>query len=131
MKSRNDPRHQRREHLIQLLFEWEFRKNVEGAAELEPILAQLETIDAYIKEAAPQWPLDQIAPVDLAILRHGVWELLFADHELPEKVVLDESIELAKEYGGENSPSFINGVMGTVLKEHKRENTEKIESSSE
>lgn len=121
MKSRNDPRHQRREHLIQILFEWEFRKDSEVSSELQPIIQKLDIIDEYIKEAAPQWPLDQIAPVDLAILRHGVWELLFVGDEIPEKVVLDESIELAKEYGGESSPSFVNGVLGTVFKNHGRE----------
>jgi transcription termination factor NusB len=130
MKSRNDPRHQRREHLIQILFEWEFRKNSNDIAELQPIIQKLEIIDSYIKEAAPQWPLDQIAPVDLAILRHGVWEMLFDANDLPEKVVLDESIELAKEYGGDSSPSFINGVLGTVLKDHKRELAPMTESKT-
>ncbi|MDQ3098444.1 MAG: transcription antitermination protein NusB [bacterium] len=130
MKSRNDPRHQRREHLIQILFEWEFRKNSEDIAELQPIIDNLGLIDTYIRAAAPQWPLDQIAPVDLAILRHGVWEMLFAEQELPEKVVLDESIELAKEYGGDSSPSFINGVLGTVLKDHRRETTTVTESTT-
>lgn len=130
MKSRNDPRHQKREHLIQILFEWEFRKNNENSAELQPIFEHLDVIDGYIKEAAPQWPLDQIAPVDLAVLRHGVWELLFSEDILPDKVVLDESIELAKEYGGESSPSFINGVLGTVLKLHHRENSTQEETTN-
>lgn len=128
MKSRNDPRHQRREHLIQTLFEWDFRKNSDPDADILPIIENLETIDSYLRTAAPQWPLEQIAPVDLAILRHGVWELLYSTGDLPEKVVLDEAIELAKEYGGESSPSFINGVLGTVLRDHKRSDPEKSES---
>jgi N utilization substance protein B len=116
MKSRNDPRHQKREHLIQLLYEWEFRKNESVPEEIQPIVTKLVDIDSLIRSSATQWPLDQIAPVDLAILRHGVWELLFAENRPTEKVVIDESIELAKEYGGDSSPSFINGVLGSVLK---------------
>jgi len=116
MKTRNDPRHQRREHLIQLLYEWGFRKDQEVPEELNPIIEKISEIDDLIEKAATQWPLAQIAPVDLAILRHGVWELLYAEGKPSEKVVLDESIELAKEYGGDNSPSFINGVLGTVFK---------------
>jgi transcription antitermination protein NusB len=116
MKSRNDPRHQKREHLIQLLYEWEFRKRDEVPEEISEIVGKLGEIDALIVKAAPQWPLEQIAPVDLAILRHGVWELLYAEHKPGEKIVIDESIELAKEYGGDASPSFVNGVLGTVFK---------------
>lgn len=116
MKTRNDPRHQRREHLIQLLYEWAYRSDKEVPEELNPIIEKIPQIDELIQTAATQWPLAQIAPVDLAILRHGVWELLYAENRPSEKVVLDESIELAKEYGGDNSPSFINGVLGTVFK---------------
>jgi N utilization substance protein B len=118
MKSRNDPRHQKREHLIQLLYEWDFRKGDVDDSEIKPILERLEKIDSLIQKSATQWPLAQIAPVDLSILRHGVWELLFAPDRPTEKVVIDESIELAKEYGGESSPSFINGVLGNVLKHY-------------
>jgi N utilization substance protein B len=126
MKTRNDPRHQRREHLIQLLFEWGFRKDISIPEELAPIVEKISEIDKLIEISATQWPLAQIAPVDLAILRHGVWELLYAENKPSEKVVLDESIELAKEYGGENSPSFINGVLGSVFK-NSQESGEKKE----
>lgn len=115
MKTRNDPRHQKRQHKIQLLYEWSFRPD-ELPEPIVEIVNKLAEIDSHIEKAAPQWPLAQIAPVDLAILRHGVWELLLAEDRPSEKVVIDESIELAKEFGGDSSPSFINGVLGTIYK---------------
>ncbi len=118
MKTRNDPRHQKREHAIQLLYQWDFRKDVPIDADISEIISKIDDIDTYIKESATQWPLEQVAPVDRAILRYGTWELIFAEGRPSEKVVIDESIELAKEYGGENSPSFINGVLGSILKKH-------------
>lgn len=71
-------------------------------------------IDPLIEIAAPQFPIDKIAKIDAAILRLSVYELLFEKKE-PEKVVIDESVELAKQFGGEGSPSFINGVLGNLL----------------
>lgn len=71
-------------------------------------------IDPLIEKAAPQFPIDKIAKIDAAILRLSVYELLFEKKE-PEKVVIDESVELAKQFGGEGSPSFINGVLGNLL----------------
>lgn len=69
-------------------------------------------IDDIIRKAAPQWPIDKIARIDLAILRLATFELL--KKEQPPKVVIDEAVELAKSYGGERSSSFVNGVLGTV-----------------
>lgn len=131
MKSRNDPRHQHRESLIQKLFEWDFRKTEELPPAVEAIVSKMDSIDAYIRESAPMWPLEQIAFVDLAILRLAVWELFYRDEPLSEKVILDESIELAKEYGGEASPSFINGVLGGVLLKHPREPISEEKTASE
>jgi transcription antitermination protein NusB len=119
MKSRNDPRHQRREHLVQQLFEWEFRKHEISPTVLQEIVPHIEELDKYIQESAPQWPLSQIAAVDLAILRLALWELFYEEKRPSEKVILDECIELAKEYGGETSPAFVNGVLGGVLKKHE------------
>lgn len=121
MKSKNDPRHQKRANLVQKMFEWDFRKEADVPEQILPILEKLEIIDEYIKESAPMWPLAQIARIDLAILRQGIWEMYYREDSLPLKVVLDESIELAKEYGGETSPSFINGVLGGVIQKHMRE----------
>lgn len=71
-------------------------------------------IDSKIQSAAPEWPLEKISKIDLAILRLAVGELL--DGKEPPKVVIDEAIELAKEFGNEKSPGFVNGVLGTILK---------------
>lgn len=76
-------------------------------------------IDSLIIKAAPQFPIDKIARTDVAILRLAIYELLYGEH-IPEKVVVDEAVELAKEYGGEGSPGFINGVLGTVIQESNK-----------
>jgi N utilization substance protein B len=85
------------------------------AAELvQGVLHHLEAIDAVIREAAPQWPLTQVAGVDKAVLRVAVFELLFAQR-VPPKVAINEAIDIAKTYGGEGSGRFVNGVLGHVL----------------
>lgn len=120
MKNPNDPRHKRREKLIKNLFAWSFQgkiKNQDPA--LEKILNNLEKIDKIINTAAPQWPVPQINKIDLAILRLAVFELVIEAKE-PPKAIIDEAIELAKAYGGEKSPAFINGVLGTVFKNIKK-----------
>lgn len=73
------------------------------------------TIDATIGPAAPEWPVDQIAKIDKVILRIGVYELCFK-REVPPKVAINEAVELAKAFGGENSSKFINGVLGTIYR---------------
>lgn len=72
-------------------------------------------LDEKIQSAAPEWPVDKIAKIDLAILRLAIYELLIEKKE-PPKVIIDEAIELAKEFGNDNSPKFVNGVLGTILK---------------
>src|SRR3989338_4184520 len=75
-------------------------------------------IDEIIEKAAPDWPMDKISVVDRNILRIGLTELLFGDRkEVPPKVSINEAIELAKTFGGENSGKFVNGVLGAVYKE--------------
>ncbi len=84
------------------------------------VVKHLSDINKIISQAAPQWPLEQISIVDRNILRIGIYELLYGDKEaVPPKVAINESIELAKAFGGENSGKFINGVLGTVYKEIK------------
>jgi N utilization substance protein B len=78
------------------------------------VLLSLPEIDRSIAQAAPQWPLDQIARVDLAILRLAVHELMHVP-ETPPKVVINEAIEIAKQFGSETSGRFVNGVLGHVL----------------
>ena len=82
------------------------------------VIDHMAEVDKIIVKAAPEWPLNQIANVDRNILRIGLYELLFADHdEVPPKVAINEAIELAKNYGGPNSSKFINGVLGVVYKQ--------------
>ena len=81
------------------------------------ILAKLKELDNLILKAAPEWPLEKLNRIDLAILRYSVYELKFS--KIPPKVAIDEAIEIAKELGGENSSSFVNGVLGTIYKEYE------------
>ncbi len=85
---------------------------------VEQVLKKSSVIDEIIKKAAPDWPLEKISVVDRNILRIGLTELLFGDRkEVPPKVAINEAIELAKTFGGENSGKFVNGVLGAVYKE--------------
>jgi N utilization substance protein B len=72
-----------------------------------------ERIDQVIRDTAPAFPIDQIAAIDRNILRLAIYEIL-VDNKVPMRAAINEAIELAKEYGGENSPKFINGVLGSV-----------------
>ena len=82
------------------------------------IIAKRSDIDLVISKAAPEWPLERIAPVDRNILRLGLYEILFADRsQVPAKVAINEAIELAKTFGGDSSGLFVNGVLGAIYKE--------------
>jgi len=82
------------------------------------VVGKMEGIDKIIEKAAPQWPIDQISIVDRNILRMGLYELLYEDKKaVPPKVAINEAIELAKNFGGESSGKFVNGVLGTIYKE--------------
>ncbi len=82
------------------------------------IVRKRSVIDEVLKKAAPEWPLEKINAVDRNVLRVGLYELLFGDHaHVPPKVAINESIELAKTFGGESSGRFVNGVLGAVYKE--------------
>lgn len=75
-----------------------------------------EQLDTLIEKAAPHWPIYQMPPIDKAILRMAIWELrLNQTDPAPPKAVINEAVELAKHYGSENSPRFVNGVLGTVV----------------
>lgn len=91
------------------------------------ILAKSTELDGRIQPLATDWPLDQIAKIDHVLLQMGAYELLFHAADVPPKVVINEAVELAKAFGGENSSKFINGVLGSLLKEinpeHSSENT--------
>ncbi len=134
-------RHLQRSVAMQALYEWdfsgckpgtemeiikrnllEFAPGLEGehfALQLvEGAVKERPTIEKLIEKCAPEWPLDQIASVDRAILRLGIFELLFGDYdEVPPKVAINESIELAKSFGSDSSAKFVNGVLGTIYRE--------------
>ena len=106
---------------MQSLFAWHLGNHHPRTATSLEIIKNIESIDKTISQNAPKWPLDKINRVDLAILRLATWELLY-NQSLPHKVVADEAIEIAKEYSSENSPSFINGVVGAIIKQINPQN---------
>jgi transcription antitermination protein NusB len=130
-------RHLSRTVSMQTMYEWEFR----GYPELEPILERnikefekdvdqtyinkvvggirehYEEINQLIQEAAPEWPLDQVAKVDKNVLRVAVFEMLFdKDEDVPPRVSINEAIEIGKTFGGDSSPKFINGALGYIYR---------------
>lgn len=133
-------RHLARSIVLQSLYEWDFNnkstdlvkiveRNMEefGPGINEPdfiwkmvkgVIEHLAELDDIISKSAIEWPFDQITLIDRNVLRLGVYELIFVNHEeVPYKVAINESIELAKNYGGINSGRFVNGVLGTVYKQ--------------
>lgn len=86
-------------------------------------------LDAVIQPIAPEWPLSQIARMDRLILRIGTYELLY-EEGVPRKVVINEAVELAKSFGGDNSSKFVNGVLGTLLRQQE-EKTKPVKKTKE
>jgi len=112
MKTPLDPRHKKRQKLVESLFKIDFHKQkINNATKI--ILSHKDFIDKKIESVAPEFSIDKINKVDLAILRLAVYELL-VEKTQPTKVIIDEAIELAKEYGGDSSPSFVNGALGNI-----------------
>lgn len=139
-------RHLARTIALQTLYEWDFngrdasfvdsalqRNMNEFAPDFDDnqfssnlvhgILKHIKDIDKKISNHAPEWPLEQITIVDRNVLRIGIYEMLF-DLDIPEKVAINEAIELAKAFGGESSGRFVNGVLGTIYKELEHNNNE-------
>ncbi len=115
MKAKADPRHKKRAEVMKQLFAYSFdQTSAANTALISRVLPHMTEIDEVVKQCAPEWPLEQINKIDLAILRLSVYELM--ERNNPYKVVIDEAVELAKEYGSENSPKFVNGVLGSALK---------------
>ncbi|MEK7123635.1 MAG: transcription antitermination factor NusB [Patescibacteria group bacterium] len=134
-------RHLSRSIALQALYEWDFwgrdevklkqatEKNIKefgpGIEDedfvrslVDGVTARVKEIDDIIARCAPEWPLDQISIVDRNVLRIGIFELLWGKREeVPPKVAINEAIELAKNFGGENSGKFVNGVLGTIYRE--------------
>ncbi len=86
------------------------------------VMENQEKLDGILQPLAPEWPLSQIARIDRAILRIGLFELEF-ENDVPPKVVINEAVELAKGFGSDNSSKFINGVLGTALRNKENTNT--------
>lgn len=136
-------RHLARTCLMQTLFAVEFKKSgveVDAKKILDKILDEFapkltekefahETLDGLlqhnqeilqlIQRFAPQWPVDKIAKVDRAILEIGTYEIIFS-HDVPPVVAINEAIEMAKQFGDENSSKFVNGVLSSIMKNHNK-----------
>lgn len=144
MKSKADPRHAARKLALSSIFSWLFSESnddntlvlssellEEAGADFEltqylvsGVKEHKKEIDEIITQCAPDWPLDKISKVDLVILRIAIFEVLYGKGKTPEKVAIDEAVELAKEFGNDTSSKFVNGVLGTVsdLKKEVEEN---------
>jgi len=98
---------------MESLFAYEFQ-NVDTDPFVQPIIDNIAHIDKKITEIAPEWPIEKIAKIDLAILRLAVYEITF-EKEAPDKVIIDEAVELSKSFGSEGSAKFINGALGALI----------------
>lgn len=119
MKTSRDPRHLRRRAIVRQLFalsfapqDWLYEKEV-----APKIWTRREEIDNYIRQMAAKWPPERLNKLDLAILRLAIYELVI-DKAEPMKVVIDEAVEIAKEFGSKSSAAFVNGVLGKIVKEY-------------
>lgn len=125
MKTPLDPRHKARQKIVKLLFAESFLKQIDfyenrskTKDKIKEILNKTAVIDKKIKTIAPTFPIEKINKIDLAILRLAVYEILI-EKSIPPKVAIDEAVELAKEFGGDTSPAFINGSLGRLIKKNQ------------
>src|SRR3990167_2003650 len=130
MKTGSDPRHKKRRRTVRELFASSFNPNQEFSKRTQRVLRKRNKIDPIIAKTATEWPLDKLNRTDFAILRLAVYELVIEKKE-PVKVIIDEAVELAKEMGAESSPSFVNGVLGTIVKDMNLQPTKKIEQEED
>lgn len=113
MKKRTDPRHLKRIKIMQELFSWNFQQK-KASSLIKPVISRLEEIDQLIGTSASDRPIGQINRIDLSILRLAAFELIM-DKE-PPKVIIDEAVELGKEFGSDSSAALINGALGHIVK---------------
>jgi N utilization substance protein B len=85
---------------------------------VEGVLGHRHVLDEFIHEHAPEWPLEQMAYIDRNILRMAVFEFAI-DGRTPVKVAINEAVELAKEFGSDSAPRFVNGVLGSLVKQRE------------
>lgn len=118
-----DPRHQKRIKLMQALFSYSFNQEIDldstQEENFDKILTQLPALNQVIRQHAPERPLSEINQIDLAILRLIIFEA--KNSKVPTKVIINEAVELAKEFGTESSPKFVNGVLGQILSPKKED----------
>lgn len=100
---------------MQQLFSWDFRAQKKPPTKVARIISKLQDLDKIIARSAPDRPLEQINKIDLSVLRLATFELIM-EKGVPPKVVIDEAVELGKEFGSDSSPAFINGALGQVVK---------------
>lgn len=122
MKTAADPRHLNRIKAFKQIFAKSFLDQVVDNELAQGTLNHQDEIDEIVKKCAPEWPLGQINRVDLSVMRLAIFELIHRP-DVPIKVILDEAVEIAKRYGGQNSSSFVNGALATALKLINRETT--------
>lgn len=132
-------RHLSRMIAMQSIYEWNFRPNSDLKEILERSIAEFKDdidiefvkkiilgvkdnkkhLDKEIQLSAPEWPIEQISCVDKSILEIAIYELLNSP-DIPPKVAINEAVELAKQFGNDNSSKFINGVLGTIYEKNKK-----------
>jgi transcription antitermination protein NusB len=121
LKTAHDPRHIRRVKAVKSLFAYTFSEDQSTESKLaRRVIKNLDKINKIITDCAPEWPVSQINRLDLCVLRLAVYELLYKKNT-PPKVIIDEAIEIGKQFGSQSSGSFINGVLASALKATNRE----------
>lgn len=97
-----------------------YQKDLDDKAFVEEltdgVAKEASKLDEKLQPIAPEWPLDQISKIDHIVLKIGAYELIHRK-DVPPKVVINEAVELAKGFGGDNSSRFVNGVLGTLLRQ--------------
>lgn len=137
-------RHLSRMVAMQAIYEWNFRQDVDLDELIERSISEFsndvdskyirdlingviknsKTIDKEIETCAPEWPIEQISHIDKSILEIAIFELTHSD-DIPPKVAINEAVELAKQFGNNNSSKFINGVLGSVYNRYVKDRKEK------
>jgi len=119
-EEKNMTRREIREQVFKMLFRVEFYNQEEMSEQIaffekvEKISEKLEEIDAKINEVSEGWKTGRMGKVDLTLIRLAVYEMLY-EEDVPAKVAINEAVELAKQYGTDNSPSFVNGVLAKLV----------------
>ena len=114
-------RKEMREQLYRMLFQLEFHKDAELDEQLALFMDDLQEMDSMINDKSTGWKVGRLPKADLTVLRLAVYEIMF-DENVPDNVAVNEAVELAKQYCGDSSPRYINGVLAAVVRE--RSNTD-------